>query len=127
MVTPPFAEEGDLGHFAARPLNPSLGGAQYTLFPSSIAPYTADALIIHNEIFPPNPQLCPTQWDNKIHMEIDSFFEQHSPVVEPEAQSLGPQKEFLNRPSPDPSKEGEGAKSVSTGKSSEGTIPGTKK
>ena len=35
MDSPSFAEEGFLGQFAAQPLNPTLGGAPYSLFSTS--------------------------------------------------------------------------------------------
>ena len=58
-VTSPFAEEGLLGYFAARPLNPSLGGAPYTLFSSSTNLHGFDAVITHSEFFKPMPQQSP--------------------------------------------------------------------
>ena len=116
-ATPPFVAEEELGLFTTRSLNPSLGGAPYTLLPSSIAPQTADAVITHNKIFQP----CQTQQDSEFHREIDSFLEQPSSAVEPKVQILGPQRGSPTELSPNQRKVGEGDRI------SEDTIPGTKK
>ena len=58
-VTLPFAEEGFLGKSITRPLNPSLGGAPYTLFSSGTTLHDSDAVITHSEFFQPTPQQSP--------------------------------------------------------------------
>ena len=61
LVTQPFTEEGLLGHFTDRPLNPSLGGASYTLFSSGTTLHGSNAVITHSDIFQPTPQQSPLQ------------------------------------------------------------------
>ena len=123
LVTPPFAKEGLLGIFAARPLNPSLGGAPYTLFSFGTTLHGSDAVITHSEFFQPTPHQSPLQQDSGFHRGIDSFFEQRAHVAE-EVQNAGLREGFLSRPPQNPNQEGEGTISD---RSSKGTLPSSKK
>ena len=50
-VSSPFIEVEERGHLAARPLNPSLGGASFTLFPFGTDSLASDTVITRSEPF----------------------------------------------------------------------------
>ena len=74
--SPPFAKEGLLEQYIARPLNPLLGGAPYSLFSTGQTLHGSDAVITHSVSFQATPHQRSPQPDGDLHRRLDSFLEQ---------------------------------------------------
>ena len=93
----PFIEEGFLRNYAIKTINPSLGGASYTLFSVGPTLRGSDAVIAQSVSFQAAPHQSSLHLNDDLHRGLDSFLEQLAPTGE-EGHNVEPLKGLLKRP-----------------------------